>query len=358
MLFLSTVSFINIHGIGVSNAETKIKVGISTALSGDAATYGLDVVNAIKFANDKLGEGKYELIIEDDKCEPKTSALIAQKFSTIDRVDFVIGYACSGAMLAAAPILERAKIPTIVTCASADTIADAGDYVFRTFPSDRGVAITIGNRIISKENSLGIISDQTEYAQGIKNNLLDAIKGSALKIVTEDQTPGSLDYRSLIVKLRSAGVGSIFLNSQTEAGGVAMIKQTRELGWNAPIYSVYWPSSPSFLELAGSLANGIEFADSPTLDNLLLHENLSMIPVYVQKYGNMRSIEAVFASSYEAFRIMHESLKSGEDVRSYISKTKFDGIFGKYSFDSRGEIDGFGFVLKKIVEGKPELITQ
>lgn len=144
--------------VTITFAEPKIKIGVSTVLSGDAATYGIDMQNAILFANEKFGDGRYELIIEDDKCDPKTAVSIAQKFANLDKVDFVLGYVCSGAMLAAAPILERAKIPTIVGGASAAAIADTGEYIFRTAPSDRLLAIKIAGYIAAKHASVALLS--------------------------------------------------------------------------------------------------------------------------------------------------------------------------------------------------------
>ena len=151
-----------------SSAETTLKIGISTALTGMAANYGLDLKDTIQFANNSFGEGRYQLIFEDDKCDSKTAVSIAKKFIHIDKVDFVMGYACSGAALAAAPLYEKAKIPVLITCSSSAKISNAGDYIFRTTPSDRGAATKLFRHIENKYKTFGTLAEETDYAQDMK----------------------------------------------------------------------------------------------------------------------------------------------------------------------------------------------
>ena len=39
-------------------------------------------------------------------------------------------------------------------------------------------------------------------------------------------------------------------------------------------------------------------------------------------------------------------------MKDYLFQTKFQGIFGDYSFDRNGDIRGLSFVVKTIVDGK------
>ncbi|RIL04558.1 MAG: hypothetical protein DCC75_12490, partial [Proteobacteria bacterium] len=117
-------------------SQPKIKVGVSSALLGGAASYGLDIQDAVRFADEKLGKGRFELIFENDNCTGKDAVSVAQKFTQIEKVDVAIGFACSSAALSAAPIFERAKIPVLITSASSPKIAHAGEFIFRTILSD------------------------------------------------------------------------------------------------------------------------------------------------------------------------------------------------------------------------------
>jgi branched-chain amino acid transport system substrate-binding protein len=339
---------------GPGAAARKIKIGVSTAMTGGAATYGLDVRDALMFANEKFGRGRFEIIFEDDKCSGKDAVTIANKFINIDKVDFVVGFACSSATLSAAPLYERAKIPVIVTCASSPKIAAAGDYIFRTFPGDLHAARRLYRHVHGKHNSLGILSEETDYAQDFKNAFLEENCGKEkpLTVIEENYLPDTVDFKALLLKLRSKAPDGLFINTQAEGAFAVIVKQLKELDWNTTVYGAYFPGSPSFLSEAGGAAEGIEFVDTPSLDFLLVPEGKAVLEEYSSRYPKMRSVEAVFATTFEALRVLDQALLSGQDTRQFIYQSKFRGIFGPYSFDADGEIEGMTFMMKKIVQGK------
>ena len=46
----------------VASAEELIPIGVSSALTGEGATYGEDIKNVVLFANEKLGKGRFMII--------------------------------------------------------------------------------------------------------------------------------------------------------------------------------------------------------------------------------------------------------------------------------------------------------
>jgi branched-chain amino acid transport system substrate-binding protein len=62
---------------------------------------------------------RYQLIIEDDHCAGRDAASIAQKFVSLDKVNYVLGPTCRSAVLSSAPIYEQAKIVAISPLAAA-----------------------------------------------------------------------------------------------------------------------------------------------------------------------------------------------------------------------------------------------
>ena len=334
----------------------KIKIGVSSALTGQAAAYGLDIKDAVSFAAEHLGMDNFEFFFEDDRCNGKDAATIANKFVNVLDVDFVVGYACSSTLLAAAPIYEKAKVPVIVTCASSARIADAGDYIFRTTPSDRFAATRLYRHVKDKHKVLGLISEEDEYPQALQKAFVDANSDGAMKLVIENYLPKTEDFRTQILKLKKQKVEGLFLITQSEAASVSLLKQVRELKWDVPIYGAYWPSSPSYLELAGSFSEGIEFVDTPPLSSMLKSEGEKIFEDFLKKYPKIRSIESVWATTFEGLRIVKQASESKKEVRDYLYNSKFKGIFGEYHFDKNGEIQGLDFAMKRVEDGAPILI--
>lgn len=332
--------------------EERIKIGVSSALTGGASNYGLDVKDALLFAAKKFGEGRYEFIFEDDKCDGKTAVAIANKFVNIDKVDFVVGFACSGAALSALPVYERAQLPVIITCASSPKIADAGEYIFRTTPSDIHAAQRLFAHISPKHSSIAVLSEETDYAQDLKDAFVKASRKSEVKIFESNYLPDTRDFKPMLLKIRTRDPEGVFINTQTEAAFATILKQMDEMRWSPSIYGAYWPASPAFLELAKSSAEDIEFVDLPSLDFMLNEGGKEILAEFLRGHGKIRSVESVFATTFEALRVIDQALVGDIGFREYLYTRNFDGIFGKFSFDKKGEIEGLSFMMKKISGGK------
>ncbi len=328
----------------------KYKIGLSTTLTGDAATYGLDIRDSVLFAIEKYFPGRVELIIEDDRCDAKQAVSIAQKFVNVDHVDAVIGPCCSGSVISAAPIYEKAHIPVMVTNASSAKISDAGDYIFRTFPSDSKLTDLLAAYIKTRFKNIALLSEQSGFPQGIKSGLEAGLAGS-VKIVSEDYLPGTSDFRSVITRLLSKKPEAFFINPQAESGFAQVLGAVRQVAGSTPVLGAYWPGSQSFLELVGKQAEGIVFAESTSVDSVLNADGRLAYDEYKAKFGAMRSTDLVFATTVEGVRALVAALDTG-DARRELYSHEFRGIFGPFRFDKKGEIQGLSFAMKKISDGR------
>jgi ABC-type branched-subunit amino acid transport system substrate-binding protein len=95
-----------------------IKIGLSTALTGDAASFGIDIKNAIFFMNEKFGKGRYKLILEDDRCDNSTALSVAKKMVSVDQVKYVLGFPCNSSLLATAKVYDQAGVLVVTSAAT------------------------------------------------------------------------------------------------------------------------------------------------------------------------------------------------------------------------------------------------
>lgn len=351
---LSFPLFILVHLAPAFAQQQPVKIGVSVDLSSEAVAYGTDIKNTILFANRKLAGGKYQLVIEDDKCSGKDAVTVAQKLVTVDKVAGVLGFACSGALLAAAPVYERAKTVVISSSSSSAAVSSAGDYIFRTVPSDSLVAKVLYSHVRGKHRRFGIITEETDYAQTLTQAFIEENTGGALELERKDYLPKTQDFRTMIIGLRQKGVTGIFLNAQAEPTLAVLAKQIREMNWPVALYAVYYPGSPAFLSVAGSAAEGIEYADVPSADEVLTPEGKKVFQEFVAQYGPPKSTDCFFVMAYAAFAALDRALQSGGDVKEYLYQHPVDSIYGTFSFDARGDIVGFKHVMRVIKNGKPQ----
>jgi branched-chain amino acid transport system substrate-binding protein len=331
---------------------TYIKIGVPAALSGDGAAYGNDVKNGILFANKKFGNGRYRLLFEDTKCSGRDAVSAAKKLVNIDKVDYVLGFACSGALLAAAPIFEKAKLVTIATATSAPAISQAGDYIFRTWPSDLASASVLLDYVEQKHKLLGVITEETEFCQGITKALTENNKSESLKLVHESFLPTTNDFRSNLSRLTAAGLDGLFLNTQSEVALLALYRQVLELKLGLPIYANYNASSPAFLRSFRERADGVVFFDVPDVDDLANSKGKALYHEFIKEFGEPQSSGRYVMTSIAGFAALDEAIRSGSDVKEYLYHSTFSQVINNLKFDANGDPLGLNQILKTIKHGR------
>ena len=86
------------------HAQSTVKVGLLSTLSGPGAGLGVDIRDgfqlAVKLAGGKLGGQAAEVIVADDQASPDVGRQTADRLVKRDKVDFMTGVVFSNVMLA------------------------------------------------------------------------------------------------------------------------------------------------------------------------------------------------------------------------------------------------------------------
>jgi branched-chain amino acid transport system substrate-binding protein len=323
-----------------TEATPKTTIGISTSLTGPASNYGVDIRNAILFANKVLANNAYEIVVEDDRCEGKTSVSVAKKLVEMDRVAAILGYTCSSSIMAVAPYLERKKVVAIAAGTTAPQIADAGDYIFRTIQGDDRGAQVLFDHARKRYQRLGVLSAQTEWNEGIRARLSGLAGDTPLVVQIEEVTPTPYDYKSSLLKLVRGGADAIFLNVMPEAAFLAALKQVQELQFKGDVLAFYHPGSESFRSKVQGPLPPMYYIDNGAPNEIFTPAGRNILAQFEREYGHLNSVPLTFASAFESFRALHEALQSGGGIPDYLLTHSFDGVIGRWSFDRRGEIVG------------------
>ncbi len=124
-----------------SSAES-VRIGAILPLTGDAGSYGVGLERGMELALENVNEhgginGRtLGVVVEDSQADPAKAVSAFNKLRTVDGVPMVIGDMFSAGTLAIAPIAERNKVVLLSPSASAVELTEAGDYIFRIYPSD------------------------------------------------------------------------------------------------------------------------------------------------------------------------------------------------------------------------------
>jgi branched-chain amino acid transport system substrate-binding protein len=346
---------------GVNQTTEPISIGVIAPLTGDAAAFGDPIVNSFQMAADDINSNggingrQIQLIKEDGKCSGKDSTSAAQKLINIDKVKIIIGGACSGELLAIAPIAEANKVIVISPSASNPDITNAGDY--RNSPSDAQGGADLADMMIKSHKKVAIISENTDYAQGTRVVFNKKFQEDGGTIVSDESyLVDTKDFRTIVSKIKSSGAEAIIINPQSGISAGMIMNQIRDMGLKQPVFGLIILSDSDFIKTAGKHAEGVMGVSLPILDpkNQLASDFLSR---YRQKYG-AGNAEFYMAGAYDIVNILGDAIKASggvdtEKIKNYLYKIEnYNGLIGTYEFDQNGDLSGIRYVPQIIKDGK------
>lgn len=325
------------------------KIGVMLPLTGDAAAYGLTEQRGIKIALDEINSKggvngrKLEPIYEDSKCNPKDGNAAAQKLVNVDKVKVIVGGACSGETLGAAPITEANKVILISPTASSPDVTKAGDFVFRTYPTDAYAGVIAAEYAYNelKARKAALITESTDYAQGLRRVFKENFAKLGGEIVADETyNPDDTDFRTQVTKVKSTDADIIYIVPQTPVKGILLLKQIKELGLKQTVLTAevligkkIVTDNPS--ELEGMY--GVEFKfDEKT------PKAAALLSKYKEISGEEPEFPSFIATAYDAVYLIKDAIaKHGYDsekIRDYLYAVKdYSGAAGKITMDENGD---------------------
>jgi branched-chain amino acid transport system substrate-binding protein len=120
---------------GSAAARDTVKVGMVMPLTGTLASAGKQVVAGARLYmrqhGDALAGKRIELIVKDDTSAFEVGKRLIQEFIVNDKVD-IIGGGLTGDLLASAPLITEAGMPTVIMLASTSALIEKSPYFVRT----------------------------------------------------------------------------------------------------------------------------------------------------------------------------------------------------------------------------------
>ncbi len=346
-----------------SFAADTIKIGIAGPKTGAVAQYGdmqfAGAKMAIEQINAKGGvDGKkLEAVEHDDACDPKQAVAVANKVVN-DGVKFVVGHLCSSSTQPASDIYEDEGVIMITPAATSPDITTRGyKMVFRTIGLDSAQGPAAGNYIADhvKPKIVAVIHDKQQYGEGIATAVKKTLEGKNVKVaVFEGINAGDKDFSSLIAKLKQANVDFVYYGGYHPELGL-ILRQAKEKGLNAKFMGPEGVGNDSISQIAQGAAEGLlvtlpkSFDQDPT--------NVELVKAFKDKKQDP-SGPFVFPS-YSAVEVIVDGIKAAKSedtakVAEAIHAGTFKTPTGDLSFDAKGDLKDFKFVVYEWHFGKPK----
>ena len=261
MLLLGAVALFS----GTAKADETIKIGVNEPLTGAVAASGNYVTDGARLAADEINASggvlgkQVELVIEDNKSNPKEAVAAAEKLIVKDKVTVMMGAWSSTYTLAVMPKLMEYGVPMVVETSSSGKITTSGNpWIFRISPTSEMEAKAFGGKVdqfnIKKANFLVVNND---WGRGAGAEFAGMLADKGIEVgVTETREAKAADLSAQISSIKAAGGDTLFVTTGVEQLTL-VLKQAKEQRLDARIISTGGSSSPNQLvEQAGEAAEG------------------------------------------------------------------------------------------------------
>ncbi|KAB2334915.1 branched-chain amino acid ABC transporter substrate-binding protein [Cytobacillus depressus] len=359
-LFLSACSSEGSSG-GTGSSE-EILVGVLLPVTGNNATDGKDMLNAMQMAAEKINNDggvlgkKLKLEVADDACDPQMATTAANKLVSM-KVTAVVGGYCSGSTLPASGVFNNAKIPMIVAAANSSELPAQGyENLFLINGLVPDQAQTGADYFNDKgAKNIVIIHDNSAYAKNLADFAKKSVEGNGGKVIGfEAINPEEKDFASLMTKLKSLNPDGTYFTGYYAAGGL-MLKQFKEKGVSGFFMVGDGSYSPDIIDIAGAInADGLLVTATPTANFIPGADEF--VKDYKSKYNDLTP-GPFSALSYNGMNLLADALKranstNSEDLRKALKETKgFEGIGQVIEFNDQNSLNQSNFHVMKVVDG-------
>jgi len=346
-----TASFVAALAFAASVGAQTVKIGVLAPLTGDAASDGQSVQNSIQLAVERINkEGgvlgkKVEVVIYDDRADPKEATALAMKLIEQDKIAGFVGGSYSMPTRVVAPIFQEEKVPLVAAYAVHPDVTGAGEYCFRNgfLGTVEGKCAAYTCVELLKGKRVALLTSDNDFgrtlAEGFKQYM--ATKGAKAQLVSVQTYPmAEKDFKAYLAKIKEAKADVIFSSGYYFQTGPA-VKQAREMGITAKIVGEEGADSPGFVEIAGAAAEGFVI-----VTNLNRDDPRPDVQNYIKDYETRFKLspDMVGASAYDAFMILCDSMNrakslEGPAVQKAIAGIKdYSGLTGTIKGFNKGEV--------------------
>src|SRR5918996_3256062 len=251
--------------MGPALAQETIKIGVNQPLTGAVAASGTYVAQGAQIAAEEINANggidgkKIELIIEDNKSNPKEAVAAAEKLIVRDKVPVMMGAWSSTYTLAVMPKLMEYKVPMLVETSSSDKITISGNpYVFRISPTSEMEAKAFSEQVdkfgIEKADFLVVNND---WGLGAAERFSEMLEEQGVTVgEVETMDPAAQDMSAQLSKIKASDADTLFVTTGVEQLTL-VLRQARDLGLDTRIITTGGSQAPDqLIEQAGSAADG------------------------------------------------------------------------------------------------------
>ncbi|MCR4328516.1 MAG: ABC transporter substrate-binding protein [Patescibacteria group bacterium] len=336
-----------------------ITIGFIAPLTGDGAALGQNEKVAVELAVSEvnmaggIGGRPLNVIYEDGQCTGKVASNAANKLINVDNVPVILGGLCSGETMSFAAAAEQAKRVVLSPCSSAPAITDAGDYIFRDYPSDLFQG-AFGAKYVYEQlgkRKAAIVYVKSDYGVGLDKVFREEFTNLGGTIVADEgYDQAARDLRTQLTKVKASNPDIVYFVGYTE-GSTVGLKQAADLNLGVSMFGADGWGDPKLWTDVGVAGEGAMYTtvSAPLSDD------------FKAKMKEKTGSEEVLTCSpgaYDGIKILAQVMsKVGTDptaIKDELYKVEYIGgvSAARVAFDENGDPAEASFAVKVVKDGK------
>ncbi len=334
-----------------SAAGGTIKFGTISPNTGSLAAYGEAVVNGMKLAVEEINAAggilgkQLEMESLDDKGDSTEGANAFNKLADDSSISAVIGSVTSGVTTGLAPLANEAKITLLTPTATADTVTEDDDYVFRACYKDSyqgKMAAKFAAETLKVKKVAVLYASGDAYSAGLREAFNAAAKEFGLEVVAEESSSSvdDTEYSSQLTNIANSGAEFLFAPYYYSSIGPYIVPQARAANFTGIIAGADgFDGTIGTMVDDKSLYNKCYFTNHYS-ENDTAETVQKFVKAYKDKFGE-KSLNALAALAYDSVYMLKQSIeKAGSTdrtaIRDAMSGMSFTGVTGSFTLDKAG----------------------
>ncbi|CAM5405722.1 ABC transporter substrate-binding protein [Eoetvoesiella caeni] len=250
-------------------AQADINVGVVLSLTGPYASIGIPERDTVLLWPKEIEGQKLNVTILDDASDPTTATLVARKFVTENKVDFIAGPSGTPSALAVLQVASETRTPMVAMAGGGAIVAPmdaARKWAFKTPPTEEVQLQRVFDKMKkSGQKRLGIVAINSAYGQTFVDVMQKIVPNSGIEIAGIERFGGTdTSFVSQALKMLASKPDAILIVAPGTPAAMPQLALKRR-GFAGTFFQTQAAANNDYLRVGGKDVEGTLMSVSPML---------------------------------------------------------------------------------------------
>jgi branched-chain amino acid transport system substrate-binding protein len=363
-----------------------IILGSANSLTGKYSSNGVDTQNGYDLAIKKINEmggvtvgGKqYKLAVTyyDDESTPARTAQLLERLIEQDGVQYILGPYSSPTTIAAAPVVEKYKVPMVEAEGASRALFNKGyKYTFAVLSTSEqylasaiGLAAEVAEKNGKKPSDVRVamIFENDAFSQDVRAGVVEDMAKYDMQVILDDKMPSDLsDISASLTKVKALKPDLLVISGHNK-GAVTAARQIKELQVDVPMIAMTHCEGAKVIDQFGASADGYlcptQWAETLSYSDEYFGSAAEYDKLFKETYDGYTTVPYQAAQASAAVLVWKDALERAnsldpQKVRDALAATDMQTFYGQIKFSEAGNNIAKPMVLRQIQNGEYNVVA-